>query len=87
MSTKQQELTREARLPQLDRTLAAPLAAVEYSRVADLMDRLTTEQWEAPTDCPDWDVRAMAGHMLGMVQMAAAVPEMIRQQATATLRA
>ncbi|MGJ9372016.1 maleylpyruvate isomerase family mycothiol-dependent enzyme [Nesterenkonia sp. CF4.4] len=84
MSSKQQELTREARLPQLDRDLAAQLAAVEYTRVADLLDRLTPEQWEAPTDCPAWDVRDMAGHMLGMVQMAASVPELIRQQATAT---
>lgn len=87
MSTKQQESTREARLPQLDRTLATQLAAAEYARVADLLDRLTPEQWAAPTDCPGWDVRGMAGHMLGMVQMVASVPEMIRQQATATLRA
>ncbi|TDS83353.1 maleylpyruvate isomerase family mycothiol-dependent enzyme [Nesterenkonia aurantiaca] len=87
MSTKQQELPREARLPQLDRTLATQLAAAEYARVADLLDRLTPEQWAAPTDCPGWEVRDMAGHMLGMVQMAASVPEMIRQQATATLRA
>ncbi|MCH8564933.1 maleylpyruvate isomerase family mycothiol-dependent enzyme [Nesterenkonia sp. LB17] len=87
MSTKQQELTREARLPQLDRALATQLAATEYARVADLLDQLTPEQWAAQTDCPEWDVRAMAGHMLGMVQMAASVPEMIRQQATAALRA
>lgn len=89
MSTKPQELThrRSARHTQLDRAVAMQLAAAEYSRVADLLDRLSPEQWAAPTDCPEWDVRAMAGHMLGMVQMVASVPEMIRQQATATMRA
>ena len=45
-----------------------------------LFERLTPQQWSAPTDCPGWDVRAMAGHMLGMAQMAASIPEMVRQQ-------
>lgn len=78
---------KNARRPRLDREVAIQLAATEYERVTDLLDRLTSEQWAAQTDCPDWDVRAMAGHMLGMVQMAASVPELIRQQATATRRA
>jgi uncharacterized protein (TIGR03083 family) len=69
------------------RGVAMELATTEYERVADLLDRLTPEQWTADTDCPDWDVRAMAGHMLGMMQMAASLPEMIRQQAASTWRA
>jgi len=73
----------EPRMPQLSRDVAIQLAATEYERVADLLDQLTTEQWSAPTDCPDWDVRSMAGHMLGMIQMIATTPEMIRQQLTA----
>lgn len=72
---------------QLDRDVAMRLAATEYERVADLLDRLDAQQWTARTDCPGWDVRAMAGHMLGMIQMAASVPELVRQQATATRRA
>ena len=75
------------RRPRLDRDLAARLAATEYDRVADLLERLSPAQWVAPTDCTAWDVRAMAGHMLGMVQMTASVPEMVRQQAAATRRA
>lgn len=71
----------------LDREVAMELAATEYERVADLLDQLTPEQWAANTDCPDWDVRAMAGHMLGMIQMVASLREMIRQQATSTRRA
>lgn len=89
MSTTSETLTDRynARRPQLDRDSAMRLAATEYARVADLLGRLTPEQWAAKTDCPDWDVRAMAGHMLGMVQMVASVPEMVRQQLAAARRA
>lgn len=76
-----------ARRPRFDREVAMELAATEYERVADLLEQLTPEQWAADTECPDWDVRAMAGHMLGMMQMAASLPEMIRQQAGSVLRA
>ncbi len=75
------------RYSHLDRAVAMELAATEYERVADLLDRLTPEQWAADTECPDWDVRAMAGHMLGMIQMVASLPGMIRQQARSTRRA
>ena len=70
----------------LDRDLAMALAATEYDKVAALLAGLTSEQWTAPTDCPAWDVRAMAGHMLGMAQMAASLREMVRQQRAAAKR-
>ena len=85
--TAQQTETREPRRRALDRDVAMDLAATEYERVATLFDRLTPEQWEAPTECPGWDVRAMAGHMLGMAQMAASLPEMLRQQLASQRRA
>ncbi|MCA1781826.1 MAG: maleylpyruvate isomerase family mycothiol-dependent enzyme [Dermatophilaceae bacterium] len=86
MSIQSHEHTdkKHARRAQFDREVAARLAETEYARVADLLDRLTSEQWAVETDCPGWDVRAMAGHMLGMIQMVASVPEMARQQTTAT---
>ena len=70
----------------LDRDLAMRLAATEYDEVVALLERLTPEQWSAPTDCPGWDVRAMAGHMLGMTEMAASLREMVRQQLAAAKR-
>jgi len=78
---------KHARRPGFDRGVAMELAANEYERVADLFDELSPEQWATDTDCPDWDVRAMAGHMLGMMQMAASLPELIGQQAASVLRA
>jgi uncharacterized protein (TIGR03083 family) len=71
---------------QLERELAMRLAATEYDKVAVLLEGLTAEQWSAPTECPGWDVRAMAGHMLGMAQMAASLREMVRQQLAAAKR-
>jgi uncharacterized protein (TIGR03083 family) len=89
MSTQSRTTTgpTQARRPTLERPVAAHLAAAEYDRVGDLLASLTPDQWRAPTDCPGWDVRAMAGHMLGMIQMVTSVLELGRQQARATARA
>lgn len=88
VNTQTEHLTKQdPRVPQLGRDVAMRLAATEYERVAHQFEQLSHEQWSAPTDCPDWDVRAMAGHMLGMVQMTASMPEMIRQQLSAKRRA
>lgn len=87
MTTVETHATKkDPRLPQLDRATAARLAETEYARVADLLAGLTRDQWAAPTDCTGWDVRAMAGHMVGMVQMVAGVGEMVRQQVASTRR-
>ncbi len=75
------------RTSNLDRAVAMRLATTEYERVVALLASLTPEQWSAPTDCPAWDVRAMAGHMLGMAQMAATLRETARQQVGSQRRA
>ena len=85
--TGQHHSQRDPRMPQLQRDVATHLAATEYERVVAVLERLDPGQWRSPTDCPDWDVRAMAGHMLGMVQMVAGMPEMVRQQLAAKRRA
>jgi uncharacterized protein (TIGR03083 family) len=68
------------RKPVLPRPLALRLAAAEYDRCAELFRSLQPGQWSAQTDCPAWDVRQMAAHMLGMVEMAASMRENLRQQ-------
>jgi uncharacterized protein (TIGR03083 family) len=89
MTTQAQVPTgrQHARRSPFDRDVAARLAATEYQRMADVLDELGPHQWAAESGCPGWDVRAMAGHVLGMMQMVATVPELVRQQATSTLRA
>lgn len=73
----------QPRKPVLARPLAMRLAAMEYQRVIDLLRVLRVEDWSKPTDCPGWDVRAMACHMLGMAEMAASIREQTRQVKTA----
>ena len=68
----------------LDRDTAMALAATEYQRFADLLDALEPDDWARPTICPAWTVRDMAGHCLGMAEMAASVRETIRQQLSST---
>lgn len=63
----------------LDRRVAMRLAATEYQRVADHLHGLTPQQWDAPTECPGWSVRDVAGHLLGMARMAASLREQSRQ--------
>jgi len=63
------------RTPALDRRTAMRLAATEYQRCAELLRSLDSREWAAPTACPAWDVRQMAAHMLGMVEMAASIRE------------
>src|SRR2546429_4878758 len=68
---------RESVLP---RPVAMRLAATEHGRCAEMLRSLSPAQWAMATDCPAWDVRQMAAHMLGMAEMAASIRENFRQQ-------
>ncbi|SOE00644.1 maleylpyruvate isomerase family mycothiol-dependent enzyme [Blastococcus haudaquaticus] len=72
-----------ARTAVLERAPAMGLAAVEYGRFAQLVQDLDAADLSRPTDCPDWDVRAMAGHVLGMAEMVTSLPAFIGQNAAA----
>lgn len=76
----------EPRTSKFDSTTAMALAATEYDRCSALLRSLSPDEWTKPTDCPAWDVRQLTAHMLGMVEMAASVPEGIRQQVLSTRR-
>ena len=66
--------------PALDRRTAMRLAADEYARLTDLLAGLSPGDWTLPTECPGWDVRQMACHMVGMAAMATGPREQRRQQ-------
>lgn len=63
------------------REVAWGLAATEYARFVALLRSLDDGQWARPTNCPPWDCRAMASHVVGMMKFSASVPESIRQLA------
>jgi len=64
----------------LDRVVAMELAAAEYERFAVVIADLSADDWGKPTDCPAWDVRQLAGHVLGMAELAADPTEADRQR-------
>jgi uncharacterized protein (TIGR03083 family) len=72
-----------SRRPALDRSTARPLATTEYDRFLTQLRDLEPTAWTLPTDCPGWDVRAMAGHVLGMAEMVGSVRQFIAQNAGA----
>ena len=63
----------------IKRPEARVLANEEFVRFADLAASLTAEEWARPTDCPAWDVRKMALHVLGSGDAQASVREFAHQ--------
>ena len=51
----------------------------------ELLAPSTTPTGRAPTDCPDWDVRAIAGHILGMAQTFSSLRQFLSYMPTAAL--
>ena len=43
-------------------------AARETARMVAALRELAPQDWTRPTDCPAWDVRVLAGHVLGMTE-------------------
>lgn len=74
------------RRPRMDRAVAMRLAETEYKRFLDLLRSLSPDDWSKATDCPAWDVRAIAGHTTGMALMATGLKETLRQSVVARRR-
>ena len=66
-------------IPPLTRPEAARLAQTENARVVELVRALATEDWSRPTDCPEWDVRALVSHVLGGFEAFAGIHEFVHQ--------
>jgi uncharacterized protein (TIGR03083 family) len=54
-------------------------AREEYRRLDALLRDLDPAEWALPTDCAEWDVRALVAHLVGGADCAASVREMMRQ--------
>ena len=56
-----------------------PLAVEENARFVALIAALGPAEWECATDCTQWDVRAVVGHVLGAMEGHASVLQFIHQ--------
>src|SRR2546427_7954382 len=70
-------------VPALGHDEAMRLAETEYERLLAVVDDLRGDQWSRQTDCPDWDVKDMIGHLLGMLEALSDAKERMRQVKTA----
>jgi uncharacterized protein (TIGR03083 family) len=57
-----------ASISRLERPETTNLAAAEVARMAEALRALDANDWSRATACEGWDVRAMAGHVLGMTE-------------------
>ena len=55
-------------IPAIGRHETQAMVTTEGARVSAQLRSLASDDWAKPTDCELWDVRAMAGHMLGMFE-------------------
>ena len=76
--------TRVETIPPITRAEVDGVARTEYRRVADQFRSLSQEDWSKPTDCPLWDVRAMAGHSTGMLSTFTGYRTLMREMRAAT---
>ncbi|MFC5728629.1 MULTISPECIES: maleylpyruvate isomerase family mycothiol-dependent enzyme [Nocardioides] len=68
-------------IPRITRGGAAErLATAAFDQLLALLDQLSVDEWDAPTDCPGWTVADMVGHLLGSAKSYASVREQVRQQ-------
>lgn len=74
-------------IPPVTRAEAEALARTEYTRLAEQLRSLAPDDWNRPTDCPLWAVRAMAGHSVGMMSDFTSLRSVLRRMRLATKRA
>jgi uncharacterized protein (TIGR03083 family) len=66
-------------IPRIMHAEAMRIAEVEAHKVAATLRKMEPGDWANPTDCPRWDVRALAAHMVGSAASQASPREFLRQ--------
>jgi uncharacterized protein (TIGR03083 family) len=60
-------------IPKIGHDEAMVLAETEFARMVDLLRQLRSDEWQRPTACELWDIRAMGAHVLGMAEAQASL--------------
>jgi len=76
-------ITAVGAIRRLERPECTELALQEFDRIGEVLSTLDDAGWSRPTDCPDWDVRAVAGHILGMAQTFSSLRQFLSYMPTA----
>ncbi|HLQ53620.1 MAG TPA: maleylpyruvate isomerase family mycothiol-dependent enzyme [Streptosporangiaceae bacterium] len=73
-------------VPKISHGEAMVLAETEFARMTGLLRQLRPEEWQRQTICPQWDIRSMAAHVLGMAEAQASFRQFARDYRTASKR-
>jgi uncharacterized protein (TIGR03083 family) len=71
--------TRVEGIVPIQRSDVRAIASAENRRVYELIASLEGDDWAQPTDCTLWDVRALASHVLGGLEVFGSVREFVHQ--------
>ncbi len=63
----------------LNRAALLALGGAEYQRFIQLIESLSTRDWDRTTECPGWTVRDMVGHVVGAAESQASVRALLSQ--------
>ncbi|MGA8370741.1 MAG: maleylpyruvate isomerase family mycothiol-dependent enzyme [Acidimicrobiales bacterium] len=66
-------------IPRIMHDEAMQIAAAENAKFGALVRSFRTDDWSKPTDCPLWDVRALAAHVVGSAAGQSSPREFVRQ--------
>ena len=69
-----------SRLPQADRDQAALTGQAEGRAALALLRQLGDRDWQRPTDCTDWDVRALVSHLVAQCEDGLRLGTMLRRE-------
>lgn len=75
-----------AGIPKLGHAEAMVLAAAEFQNMSTLLAALQPDDWERPTVCGLWDVRAMVAHVVGMADAQASFRQFLHDFRSARTR-
>jgi uncharacterized protein (TIGR03083 family) len=78
--------TDAALLPPPDRGQAALIGDAEGQIVAALLRQIRRNDWQRPTDCPEWDVRALVSHLVGQCEDGLRLRTSLRREAAGRRR-
>jgi uncharacterized protein (TIGR03083 family) len=78
--------TEAACLPQADRDQAAVTGDAEGRAAVALLRQIGQDDWQRPTDCTEWDVRAVVSHLVGECEDGLRLRTLLRREAAGRLR-
>jgi uncharacterized protein (TIGR03083 family) len=79
-------MTAVADIPDIGHDQAMVLAETEFARTLDLLRQLGPEEWQRPTVCALWDVRALVAHVAGMAEAQASFRQFAHDYRAASKR-